>query len=110
MTNKTFSTKDFAVAATILSSDHRMIDYVIDDITEEMYFEFDDTEAVRELERSVRLGTAVVNVQKFVAAQKALKAMIYDKRRKLYANRMQIDSRRTAGQNDHAGRLFRSTE
>ena len=83
----TTRTRDFALASLLCSYDCKLVDYTTDDLGQ-MWFEFEETEAVRELERSFHLTTATANVQKYNAAQKMLKAPIYENRKVIYENRI----------------------
>ncbi|MFH1514913.1 MAG: hypothetical protein ABIG42_05575, partial [bacterium] len=71
----------------LVSSNCKLVDYTTDSMGQ-MWFQFEDTNAARELERNFHLSTATTNVQQFVGAQKMLKALIYDNRRNIYEHRI----------------------
>jgi hypothetical protein len=81
------NTKDFALASLLVSNNCKLVDYTTDQLGQ-MWFEFEDTDAARELERNFHLSTATTNVQQFVGAQKMLKALIYENRRYVYEHRI----------------------
>jgi len=81
------NTKDFGLASLLVSNNCKLVDYSTDELGQ-MWFEFKDDEISRGLERTFYLSTATVNVQQFVAAQKMLKALIYENRRNRYEHKL----------------------
>jgi hypothetical protein len=80
-------TKDFALASLLVSNNCKLVDYSTDELGQ-MWFEFEDSEINCALERNFYLSVAMVNVQQFVAAQKMLKALIYENRRNRYEHKL----------------------
>ena len=81
------NTKDFGLASLLVSNNCKLVDYSTDELNQ-MWFQFEDNEISRGLERNFHLSTATVNVQQFVAAQKMLKALIYENRRNRYEHKL----------------------
>jgi len=80
-------TKDFGLAALLVASNIKLVDYSTDGLGQ-MWFEFADTEKARELEAGFHRATAIVNVQSYLGAQKMLKALIYENRRNIYEHKL----------------------
>lgn len=80
-------TRDFALASLLCSFDCKLVNYTTDELGQ-MWFEFETTDVVTELERLYYLATATTNVQKYNAAQKMLKSLIYENRKVIYENRI----------------------
>jgi hypothetical protein len=80
-------TKDFNQAAFLVANDIKLLNYTTDELGQ-MWFEFPDDVTTRDLEHSFNLATAMVNVQKFGAASKMLKALIYQNRRNIYEHKL----------------------
>ena len=89
------TTKDFSLASLLVSNNCKLMNYTTDQLGQ-MWFEFEDTDTAQELERNFHLGTVTVNVQQFVAAQKMLKALIYENRRNIYEHKIGRISTATA--------------
>lgn len=81
------NTKDFNLAALLVANNIKLVNYTTDELGQ-MWFEFQDDATTRELERSFNLATAMVNVQKYGAASKMLKALIYQNRRNIYEHKL----------------------
>lgn len=81
------TTKDFGLASLLISNHITMTDYRTDDLNQ-MWFSFNDTDVARAIERDYLTATATVNVQAFQAAQKMLKSLIYENRRKIYEHKL----------------------
>jgi hypothetical protein len=75
-----YRTKDLSLASMLCSMECKMINYEIDSL-DQFWFDFEDSETVRGLAKSFYLSAAMVNVQKFTAAQKMLKTLIHKNRR-----------------------------
>ncbi|MBL0061266.1 MAG: hypothetical protein IPP40_07225 [bacterium] len=82
-----FKTKDFGLAALLVANNIKLTNYTTDELGQ-MWFEFLDDATTRELEHSFNLATAMVNVQKFTAASKMLKALIYQNRKNIYEHKL----------------------
>jgi len=80
-------TKDFGLAALLVANDCKLIGYETDELNQ-MWFEFEGTGCTRELELGYNLATAVCNVQKYNAASKMLKALIYQNRNRIYEHKL----------------------
>ena len=87
-------TKDFGLAALLAASNCRIINYTTDTLNQ-MWFEFEDTKAVRELEAGYHHATATVNVQAYLGAQKMLKSIIFENRRNIYEHKYGSPIQRT---------------
>ena len=73
---KAFLTKDFYLAAFLLSKDIRMLDYVKEDVL--TLFRFPDTDKLQQLVRDFYAGNSVVETMKYGMSLKALKAIIHN--------------------------------
>ena len=74
-------TRDFALASLLVSHDCKLMNHQIDELGR-LHFTFEDSELQRTLEREYDLSTATANIQRFTAAQKMLRALIYKERLK----------------------------
>lgn len=88
-------TRDFALASLLCSADCKLMNYTTDDLGQ-MWFEFEDNDVAADLERKYYLATATTNVQKYNAAQKMLKSLIYENRKVIYEHRIGKFNARTA--------------
>jgi len=75
-----YKTKDLSLSSLLCAADCKMMNYEIDTL-DQFWFYFEDGEAVRSLAKSFYLSAAMVNVQKFTAAQKMLKTLIHKNRK-----------------------------
>lgn len=80
-------TKDLGLASLLVSNRCRLNAYEMDELGQ-MWFEFADEDKTRGLEESYCLRSAIANVQEFLAAQKMLKALIFEHRNKIYEHRI----------------------
>lgn len=71
-----YLTRDFFIAVFLLSQAHK-IEYVNRDDPQRVFFAFKDFEGRKELLRAFLLGKAQVEPQQFIAAQKAVRGLIY---------------------------------
>jgi Domain of unknown function (DUF5659) len=71
---KAFLTKDFYLAAFLVSKDIRMLDYVKEDVL--TLFRFPDTEKLQQLVRDFYAGNTVVETMRYGMSLKALKSII----------------------------------
>src|ERR1039458_7001725 len=76
VTMKAFLTKDFYLAAFLVSKDIRMLDYVKED--ELTLFRFPDTDKLQQLVRDFYAGNSVVETMKYGMSLKALKSIIHN--------------------------------
>ena len=76
--------------------DCKLLEYTID-YEDQFWFHFEDSEAVSTLAKNFYLSAAVANVQRFTAAQKMLKSLIY-KNKKVKNDYTKYSGRRTAGE------------
>lgn len=75
-----YKTKDLSLASLLCSVDCKLKEYTIDEL-DQFWFYFEDSETVASLAKSFYLSAAMVNVQKFTAAQKMLKSLIHKNRK-----------------------------
>ncbi|MBI5060559.1 hypothetical protein HZB60_12365 [candidate division KSB1 bacterium] len=80
-------TKDFGLAALFVAKKCALLAYEMDSMSQ-MWFTFNDDKTVRELEQSFHCNAATVHAQDYLAAQKMLKALIYDNRRTNYEHKL----------------------
>ena len=73
---KAFLTKDFYLAAFLVSKDIRMLDYVKEDVL--TLFRFPDTDRLQQLVRDFYAGNSVVETMKYGMSLKALKSIIHN--------------------------------
>lgn len=78
------TTKDFGLASLLISRNITMQDYTTDNMNQ-MWFTFEDSDLAKSIERDYFTATAITNVQDFMGAQKMLKSLIHESKRKLYA-------------------------
>jgi hypothetical protein len=91
--NMDYRTKDLSLASLLCAAECKLNDYEIDD-RDQFWFHYEDSETVRGLARSFYLSVAMVNVQKFTAAQKMLKSLIHKQRKVNDEYTRYADSRR----------------
>lgn len=75
-------TKDFGLASLLVTYEVKMISYKMDRFNE-MWFEFEDSDVTKSLKHGFDTGQATANVQRYIAAQKMLKSIIYSNRKYL---------------------------
>jgi hypothetical protein len=75
-----YRTKDLSLASLLCAADCKLMNYEIDNV-DQFWFHFEDCDSVRSLAKSFYLSAAMVNVQKFTAAQKMLKTLIHKNRK-----------------------------
>ena len=80
-------TKDFGLAALLAANNIKLLDYETDNLNQ-MWFDFEDTEASQELVAGFHRATVTCNVQAYLGAQKMLKALIYENRRNIYEHKL----------------------
>jgi hypothetical protein len=76
-------TKDFGLAAMLVSKNAKMTGYTTDELGN-LWFEFATDDRVAALEKGFFRNTVDVRIQDFLAAQKALKALIFETKRNIY--------------------------
>ncbi len=84
---KTTRTKDFGLAALLVSKDAKMTGYTTDELGT-LWFEFTTDEAVAALEEGFYRNTVDVRIQDYIAAQKMLKSLIFETKRNIYEQRV----------------------
>jgi hypothetical protein len=89
-------TKDFGLAALLVSKNAKMTGYTTDELGN-LYFEFDTDDNVAALEQGFYRNTVDVRIQDFLAAQKMLKALIFETKRNIYEHRIGTLNSRTTG-------------
>ncbi|HEY3295392.1 MAG TPA: hypothetical protein VGL38_08130 [bacterium] len=83
----TTKTKDFGLAAMLVAKNTKMTGYTTDELGN-LWFEFATDENVAALEEGFYRNTVDVRIQDFLAAQKMLKALIFETKRNMYENRI----------------------
>jgi hypothetical protein len=91
---KTTKTKDFGLAALLVAKNAQMTGYTTDELGN-LWFEFTTDETVAALEQGFYRNTVDVRIQDFLAAQKMLKALIYETKRNIYEHRIRNFNPRT---------------
>jgi hypothetical protein len=80
-------TKDFGLASLLVANNIKLLNYETDNLNQ-MWFEFQDTEASQELVTGFHHATVACNIQAYIGAQKMLKAIIYENRRNIYEHKL----------------------
>ena len=80
-------TKDFGLAALLVSKNAKMTGYTTDELGN-LWFEFATDDTVAALEQGFYRNTVDVRIQDFLSAQKMLKALIFETKRNIYEHRI----------------------
>ena len=83
----TRKTKDFGLASYLIAMNCDMTGYTTDGLGQ-LWFEFSPDEDITALEQGFYSNSIAVRPQDYLAAQKMLKAIIFETKRNIYENRI----------------------